>query len=549
MTRDRRDVPKGKQADSDLRDSEAFYLGVLNSLTANICVLDSNGRIIATNRAWDRFAQENSPRESAGNYLGANYFEVCRLAAKEGDERATEALEGLVSVQQGRRPRFELEYPCHSPDQERWFVMCATPLDLSSGSIVVAHQDITDLRRIEAQLRQSQKMEAIGQLAGGVAHDFRNQLTVIKGYGEMLLRRSLVKEEGLSKLQEILKAANRSSEIANQLLAFSRRGALQPQQGDLNDLVVDIGKALVRLMGENVRLRIRPDSRPCPARLDPVQFQQALIHLAVNARDAMPHGGELTIETSRVESDDEFAAAHPAVPRGRYVVVTVRDTGCGMDEQARSKLFEPFFTTKGVGQGAGLGLAMIHGFVQQSGGAIEVESEPNQGSTFRLYFEQVEAESPPLSPAAETAAPVRGSGTILVVEDEEPVREVIVASLREAGYVVLDAPSAAEALRLGEQYDGSIDMLITDVVMPGMSGPAMSIRFRELRPEIPVLFVSGYGNSELSKSGIDENEGLLVKPVSHEALLAKVNQMLAAAGKSRAPKDAPGNPPQPDPGG
>ena len=311
-------------------------------------------------------------------------------------------------------------------------------------------------------------MEAIGQLAGGIAHDFRNQLTVIKGFGEMLHRRSLVKGKGQEMLGEILKAVERSTLLTNQLLTFSRKQPFSVQQVDLNELIVEIGKVIPRLVGEDVRLHITPGTTRCVAQIDPSQFQQAVINLATNARDAMPDGGDLWIDVSTA-SGEAFRNRHPQVCPGRYGVVKVSDTGCGMDEATLARMFEPFFTTKAVGEGTGLGLPMVYGFVKQSDGLIEVESQPGQGTTFRLCFPLVERVASSHDQGAVVDVP-RGHGNILLVEDEPAVRQMLKDALQEAGYVVTAMANAVDALTLFSKAKSQIDLLVTDVVMPGGSG-------------------------------------------------------------------------------
>jgi PAS domain S-box-containing protein len=398
---------------------------------------------------------------------------------------------------------------------------------------VHAAMDITEQKRLEQQLLQAQKMEAIGQLAGGIAHDFRNQLTVIKGYGEMLRRDQTLGPEARTMLEEILQAAARAARSTGQLLAFSRRDILHPQPADLSQLIGDVAGALERVIGEDVELSIAAAAQPCIATVDAGQFQQALMNLVTNARDAMPRGGKLIIRTYCLEADTGRAARQDMAP-GPCAVVSVSDTGCGMDDQVRARIFEPFFTTKEVGKGTGLGLAMVYGFVRQSGGAVEVESVVAKGTEFRLYF--------PLSEAPAAGAPAvvaddeapRGSESILLVEDEPAVRGLVAASLLEAGYRVLQAADGAEALRLFNEHAASIDALVTDVVMPGSSGADLAAKIRALRPQIAVLYVSGYADRTLAHRGIDSQAELLFKPFSNNQLLRTVRQLLDRAGSEKS---------------
>lgn len=496
-----------------------FLQELIDSIPNPVGYTDAQGTYLGCNKAWEEFV--GAPR---GSIIGKSVREV-GPAGIEGC-RPTGGLAGPL----GESRSFEVSVRRADGAPRDIIVNKGTFIgpDGSAGGAVAVIEDVTELKRAEAQLRQSQKMEAIGRLAGGVAHDFRNHLTIIKGFAEMLLRRRLVLPGGQEKVEQILKAADRSAALTGQLLVFSRKEVLQPRVVNLAEMVADIAKALPRLVGEDVRLHVDLCLEPCHACVDPAQFQQAILNLAANARDAMPAGGDLAIRVCPTDLANRSAAVPPGHPPGRHVAVWVRDTGSGMDAQTVSRLFEPFFTTKEVGRGTGLGLSMVHGFVRQSGGEIEVDSQLGRGSTFRMYFPRVDAAAP-LSPVS--AAPAGGDcgETILVVEDEPPVRLMVIESLRELGYHVLEAAGGEHALRLAEQFGGRIDLLVTDVVMPGMSGVALSKRFRALRQGIPILFLTGYGYKELSPCGIEEAQNLLVKPIQHEQLVQKVRRALDAA--------------------
>jgi signal transduction histidine kinase len=386
-------------------------------------------------------------------------------------------------------------------------------------------RDMTERRRLEDQLRQAQKMEAVGQLAGGVAHDFNNLLMVILGYCETL---SLSLPEGdpvLGQMMEIKKAGSRAAQLTQQLLAFSRRQILQPKVIDLNWIIADTDRMLRRLIGENVVFKTKLASELRPVKADPGQIQQVLLNLVVNARDAMPDGGAVTIETANVQLDATYLGmVHTDLRAGAYVVLTVTDTGTGMDAETLSHLFEPFFTTKGV-KGTGLGLATVYGIVQQSGGDILPESEPGRGTTFRIYLPQAAAlveEQRSDAPAA-----LAGEERVLVVEDEGPVRALVTAMLRRQGYDVLEAGSAEEALALEEKEGDDIDLLVADIVMPGLSGTELTHRMKDLRPRMKVLFMSGHTDhvqlrSELHKPGVQ----FLQKPFTATVLGRKVREAL-----------------------
>ena len=395
--------------------------------------------------------------------------------------------------------------------------------------------DVTERRTLEAQLLQSQKMESMGRLAGGVAHDFNNLLGIITGYGE-LLRRRVASDPRLTRyVDDIVKAAERGGGLTRQLLAFSRKQVLQPRILDLNAVVDETQKMLQRLIGEDVQLVTVLDETLGPVKADPGQIGQILMNLAVNARDAMPRGGRLTIETGNVGLDESYARQHAGVEPGRYVMLAVSDTGHGMTPEVRSRLFEPFFTTKEPGKGTGLGLATVYGIVKQSGGHIFVYSEPGHGTSFKVYL--------PRTDAVEVAAPLpeptagqlpRGWETILLVEDETSLRELIRECLEDTGYAVLEAQHGTEALELCERYEGPIHLLVTDVVMPRMGGRELGERIRALRPDLRVLYMSGYTDDAVVLHGVlAEDMAFLQKPFTVEALALKVRELLdQPAGKS-----------------
>ena len=387
--------------------------------------------------------------------------------------------------------------------------------------------DITARKGLEEQFRQAQKMEAVGRLAGGVAHDFNNLLTVIGGYGEMLAK-SLSDSGPLRRqAEEIVWAADRAGGLTRQLLAFSRKQVIQPKTVDLNVVVGDIGRMAQRLLGEDIEIRLLKDPALGQVMADPDQINQVLLNLLVNARDAMPDGGTLTVETANVEIDESFVAHHPEVAPGRYVLLAVADTGVGMDQPTQRLIFEPFFTTKESGKGTGLGLATVWGVVRQSGGWIWVYSEPGQGATFKVYLPRTDApESIPNRPGR-SAGSNRGSETVLVVEDESEVRKLTKTVLETYGYTVLDAGSGTAALALAASQEGIIHLLLTDVVLPGMNGKVLATQLQAVRPEMRVLFASGYTADVIAHRGIvDPGLAYLPKPFSPDGLAAKVREVL-----------------------
>jgi signal transduction histidine kinase/ActR/RegA family two-component response regulator len=389
--------------------------------------------------------------------------------------------------------------------------------------------DITERRQLEEQLRQAQKMEAVGRLAGGVAHDFNNLLTAITGYTDMVREDLDPGDPHRADLDEVRGAADRAAALTRQLLAFSRRQVLQPQVLDLNEVVRGLEKLLRRIIGEDVILdaRLTPDLPG--VRADPGQIEQVIVNLAVNSRDAMPGGGRLTIETSQVSLDQEYADSHPGVRPGRYVLVAVTDTGQGMDQETQLHAFEPFFTTKTSGKGTGLGLATVYGIVRQSEGHVAAYSEVGVGTTMKVYLPEVEGAAESLAPhVTETPAP-SGAETVLLVEDEEGVAKLARKVLERQGYTVLRARDGAEAVALGQAHPGLIDLLVTDVVMPGMGGPEAADLLRRLRPALRILFMSGYADQAVTGHRIlDPSVPYLQKPFTPEALARKVRDVLDA---------------------
>jgi PAS domain S-box-containing protein len=394
---------------------------------------------------------------------------------------------------------------------------------------VGAVQDITERKQLEAQFRQSQKMEAIGQLAGGIAHDFNNILTAIMGYSELLLQLHPDERDPERKdIEQIKQAGERATSLTRQLLAFSRQQILQPQVLNLNGVVADMSKMLRRLIGEDIDLVTLLDEELGRVKADPGQIERVILNLAVNARDAMPRGGKLTIETVNVDLDEEYARRYVEVEPGPYVMLAVSDTGVGMDAETRSRLFEPFYTTKEQGKGTGLGLATVHGIINQSGGRIWVYSEPDQGTTFKMYLPRTEEAVELVDQDHASARSLQGSETILLVEDEDMVRELARHVLTQHGYIVLAARHGEEALQFGERHAEPIHLLLTDVIMPrGMSGRQLAERLASLRPEIRVLYMSGYTDDAIVHHGVLESgTNFLQKPFATDALAAKVRRVL-----------------------
>ena len=413
-----------------------------------------------------------------------------------------------------------------------------TPVRDSGGRIthfISTDRDITDRRKLEAQLLQAQKMDAIGQLAGGVAHDFNNLLMVISSYAELALD-SLTPSHSLhNNILEILHAARRAADLTRQLLAFSRKQNQCLRHLDLNEVLQELGRMLPRLIGEDIQLALVSGQELGKVRADAVQMEQVIINLAVNARDAMPHGGKLSIETSNIQLEDEYVHNHPIVPPGEYVLLTVTDSGQGIPREHLPHIFEPFFTTKEAGKGTGLGLATVYGIVKQSAGFIWVYSEPGLGTTFKIYLPRVADKKRKTSTPVHTQSYQRGYETVLYVEDEEAVRQPACTFLTRCGYKVLQAANGEDAIRIAQAHEGQIQLMITDVVMPGMSGSRLAEHLCQLRPQIKVLYVSGYANPTLLQHGVDDVQAVfLQKPFTLKTLAWKVRQVLSGAKKQEA---------------
>ena len=381
--------------------------------------------------------------------------------------------------------------------------------------------------QLEEQLRQSQKMESVGRLAGGVAHDFNNLLTVINGHTSLALQQLQTGDPLRNRLQDIQTAGERASDLTRQLLALSRRQLLTPRVLSLNSLIADSTSMLSRLLGEDIELVTDLDPELGHVKSDPGQVNQVILNLAANARDAMPRGGKLTLETRNVALDEQYASTHLSVPAGSYVMLCVRDSGSGMDAETASHIFEPFFTTKDPGRGTGLGLSTVYGIVKQSGGSIWVDSQPDQGTSFRIYLPRIDEPMTGTGQKAVEPESARGSETILVVEDDEMVRKLACQSLRIYGYQVVEAANAGEALLLGKAYQGPITLMLTDVVMPQMSGIELASRLSQLRPGMRVVYMSGYTDDAVLRHGaLDPALFFLQKPFTPGSLAEKVREAL-----------------------
>ena len=514
-----RDQTERRLAETALRESEERYRTLVEGVRDVIFALSPEGTITSLNPAFETITGWR--REE---WVGQPFEKLVHA------EDLPFALELLGRVVRGDLRAVSQFRVATAKGEYRMGEFSATPQLLEGRLIGILGigRDVTERVQLEQQLRQAQKMEAVGRLAGGIAHDFNNILTAITGYADLLLEDLRPSDSRHQDVAEIRKAADRAAGLTRQLLAFSRQQVLQPSVIDVKTLVGDLEKMLGRLLGEDVELgtRLAPDTGRVKA--DAGQLEQVLMNLAVNARDAMPHGGKLTLETSNVDLSEGYAADHYPARPGSYVMIAVTDTGTGMSEETQAHMFEPFFTTKEKGKGTGLGLATVYGIIKQSGGFIWVYSELGHGTTFKIYLPRV-GESADLvkGPAPARARAAGGSETVLLAEDEAPVRAVARQVLERHGYTVLEAPSAEAALDIAARYSGAIHLLLTDVIMPGLSGRELATRLADLRPEARVIFMSGYTDDAVTRHGVLE-PGLayLQKPFTPDALGQKVREVL-----------------------
>ncbi len=512
------DITKRVRAEKRLKASEERYRDLFENANDLIYSVAPDGRLLYANRAW----QET---------LGYNEEEITGLSLidiihPDSRTHCMEIFRRLISGEKVDR----IEVMIVARDGKKITVEGSANCRFVKGKPVSTQgifSNITEYKLLEEQLRLSQKLEAVGRLAGGVAHDFNNMLTVINGYSEYLMSMLKKSDSTYKILEEIIQAGKRAASLTHQLLAFSRKQILQPQVLDLNTVVANIEKMLRRLIGEDIDLTLIPNPAQGSVKIDPTQIDQIIMNLAINARDAMPEGGKLTIETANIELDEVYAKEHVAVKPGPYIILTVSDSGIGMDSETQSHIFEPFFTTKEECKGTGLGLSTVYGIVKQSGGNIWVYSEPGQGTTFKIYLPRVVEAVESVQGVEAPAETLQGKEIILLVEDEEMVRDLARLALVKNGYTVLEAPDGVEALNICKQHQGPIHLMITDVVMPRMGGRKAAERLAPSHPDMKVLYISGYTDNAIVHHGVLGPEThFLQKPFTPAILLRKVREVL-----------------------
>jgi PAS domain S-box-containing protein len=511
-----------RASQENLRRSELNFRSLVTNAPYGICRCDSSGKILDANPAFLQLLGMASPNELMGQHIFGLYAENDQWFALADFLRSAQPFKGVTA-----------EWKRRDGTTTVVRISGRSVTNGGDGGLVfeLFAEDVTERRILEQQLRQSQKMEAIGRLAGGIAHDFNNLLMVISGYSEFLLERLGAEPHLRGPAQEISGAAERASSLTRQLLAFSRKQMLAPRIVNLNDVATENIKMLTRMIGEDIDLVMVPGPNLWSVRADAGQIEQVIMNLAVNARDAMASGGKLTIETSNITLDEDYARFHTPLPAGDYVMVAISDTGEGMDNETQSHIFEPFFTTKGT-KGTGLGLSTVYGIIKQSGGYIWVHSELGRGTTFKIYLPRVASTG---QAAAHVAAPVEyrkvepGTETILLVEDEANLRYLARQYLEKQGYKVIEAADGAVAMQIAVAHDKMIHLLLTDVIMPGMNGRELAQRICEIRPNVKVLYMSGYTENVIGHDGmLDAGVRLLQKPFTLRDLKSKVREVLDA---------------------
>jgi len=519
-----RDITERKRAVEAAQRSETSFRTVVGDAPYGIFQADLTGKLLMVNPALEKMLGYKSQDE------------LLEVSLASGIYRHPAEYQKINDLFQRNQHFKDIEVEWKRKDGTFITVRCSgwTVKDESRAYIEVFAEDVTERRVLERQLRMAQKMEAVGRLSGGIAHDFNNLLGVIIGYIQVMKRNLVPGQPSHEYAEEIEKAGQRAVSLTRQLLAFSRQQVLEPVILNLNTLVSDMEKMLSRLIGEDIQLNLILDPVIGQVKADPGQIEQVVMNLAVNARDAMADGGKLTIQTLNAELDSAFASEHPGSVPGQYVMLAVTDTGTGMDPEIQAQIFEPFFTTKGRDKGTGLGLATVYGVVKQSNGYITVDSEKGKGASFKIYLPRIKKPIATRTKNIQTPLTVGGSETILLVEDAEPLRMLARLFLEENGYQVLTAANGSEAQQVAAQFAGPIDLLLTDVVMPGINGRVLAERLATSYPAMKVLYMSGYTDSFIAGHGVlEDGTHLLHKPITEEALMRKVRELLDGRNDTR----------------
>ncbi|MCT4657318.1 MAG: response regulator [Cohaesibacter sp.] len=521
----------GEEISEELRAAEVRFARFFNNTPIAIAALTKDGRVVRTNAPFARMFDEAVTEDEAVDPT------IMMLVTEKNRDDLSVAIEEAMSGQSAIKP-VECELAHDDARTVRFFLSGVEDSEGDDEQVIVYALETTEQRALEVQFTQSQKMQAVGQLAGGVAHDFNNVLTAIIGFSDLLLASHRPSDPAFQDIMNIKQNANRAASLVRQLLAFSRRQTLRPQVLSLGEVLANLSILLDRLLGEKVDLDLIHGRDLWPVKADLNQLEQVIVNLAVNARDAMAEGGQLTIQTRNLNADEAAQMPYKVLAQGDYVLLEVLDSGSGIPPEIREKIFEPFFSTKDVGKGTGLGLSTVYGIVKQTGGFIFLESEMGQGTTFRIFLpryvadvredaQEIEGEVEEVAPVSEATEDLTGSATIMLVEDEEAVRAFAARALMSRGYNVHEAGSGAEALELIEEIEGGVDLVVSDVVMPEMDGPTMLGELRKTRPDLKVIFMSGYAEEAFRKN-LPENEefGFLPKPFSLKQLAMKIKEML-----------------------
>ncbi len=517
------DRHRGAENEEDLRAVEVRFSRFFNDTPFAIATLDKDGRIVSTNAPFIRIFAISAEEQSVENML---FSELIASESRKDFDKALARVQDNISEIEPVDAHVEAD-----PERAvRLFFSSSEQLDGSSERVIVYALDMTEYRRLQAQFAQGQKMQAVGQLAGGVAHDFNNVLTAIIGFSDLLLLKHKSSDPSFSDIMAIKQSANRAAGLVRQLLAFSRRQTLRPQVLEVPTHIDDLTILLKRLIGEKMTLGVSHGRDVWPVKVDLVQLEQVIINLVVNARDAMPEGGKITLATRNVPKSEAANFTYRGMPAADYVLIEVKDTGTGIKDDVLEKIFEPFFSTKELGKGTGLGLSMVYGIIKQTGGFIYADTEVGKGTNFRIFLPRhipAKQEEKPAAPPATMVKDLTGHERILLVEDEESVRAFSARALRTTGYEVFEADCGEEALQILEQLDNKIDLMISDVVMPEMDGPALLVAARKRLPDLSVIFVSGYAEENVRNELADDRSvEFLAKPYSLAQINTKVKEVL-----------------------